>query len=158
MDFSKCSNMDQMSELVTKFDNENFGALDSFETCAHSFADDENHGGHTALGCLKILHNAITNPIVKDNPDAPKEAIMALAEHIYTDGENFCDCAKKSSEDCPLCPSFMNFKTLLYEAMDACKALDEIDCDSWNEYWRPCQDNLNEKFGKTDFSTHEQCK
>jgi hypothetical protein len=53
LDFSKCSNIDQVSILITDFDQNNFGQLDAFETCAHSFRDDDNHGGHTALGCMK---------------------------------------------------------------------------------------------------------
>jgi hypothetical protein len=158
MDFSRCSEIDQMVELITEFDQENFGMLDSFETCAHSFADEDNHGGRTALGCMQILYNAMTHPTVADKPDAPKEAISALARHIYNEGETFCDCAKSASEDCPLCPSFQKFKTLLYESMDACKALDEIDCDSWNEFWKPCKDNLERNFEIPDFSSNDQCK
>ena len=158
MSFSQCSDIGQLRELITEFDNDNFGALDVFETCAHSYADDYNHGGRTALSCLKILYDAMSNPIVNDKPNAPKEAIMALASHLYNDGESFCDCAKKSSEDCPLCPAFMNFKTLLYEAMDACISLDAIDCDSWNEFWKPCQTNLGNEFGASDFSSQDQCK
>jgi hypothetical protein len=57
-----------------------------------------------------------------------------------------------------MCPSFQKFKTLLYESMDACKALDEIDCDAWAEFWQPCKNNLESNFGKSDFSTKEQCE
>lgn len=58
---------------------------------------------------------------------------------------------------CPMCPSFQKFKTLLFESMDACKALDEIDCDAWAEFWQPCKNNLESKFQSSDFSTKEQC-
>lgn len=59
---------------------------------------------------------------------------------------------------CPMCPSFQKFKTLLFEAMDACKALDEIDCDAWAEFWQPCKSNLQAQFGSSDFSSKDQCE
>jgi len=155
--FSECSDINELSEMITYFDQQNFGQLDSFETCAHSFADETNHGGHTALGCMQILYNTMTNPIT-DNSSAPKEAISALARHLYEEGEHFCNCATEASNLCPLCPSFQKFKTLLYESMDACKALDEIDCDAWKEYWSPCKQNLQKQFESSDFSTKEQCE
>eukprot|EP00980_Cylindrotheca_fusiformis_P002818 scaffold672_cov126-Cylindrotheca_fusiformis.AAC.19 len=158
MAFSKCSQLDSMYEMVTEFDQENFGVLDVFERCAHSFADEKDHGGFTALGCMQILSNAVKNPPANNNANAPREAISALANHLYNDGESFCNCAKKASDDCPLCPNFQKFKTLLYESMDACKALDEIDCDSWREFWKPCQENLFFKYGSADFGSKEQCK
>ena len=158
MDFSKCSKMDEIGVMVTDFDQSNFGQLDQFEMCAHSFADDANHGGHTALSCMKILYNAMTIPVSDSNGrDPPKEAIMSLARDLYQNGEAFCDCAKNASEDCPLCPSFMNFKSLLYESLDACTALDQIDCDSWAEFWKPCRDNVQAEFGTVDLGVQGQC-
>jgi len=158
MDFSQCSKMDDIGVMVTDFDQSNFGQLDQFEACAHSFADEENHGGHTALGCMKILYNAMTTPVAPDNKKKPpKDAIMALAKDLYQNGEKFCDCAKSASDDCPLCPSFMNFKTLLYESLDACHALDEIDCDAWQEFAIPCEENVMEKFGNVDLKMKDQC-
>jgi len=157
MDFGQCTDLDEIGMMVTEFDQSNFGQLDTFEACAHSFTDEENQGGHTALGCMKILYDTMTNPIVKDNPDAPKDAIAALAKNLYQNAEPFCDCAKKGSESCPLCPSFMSFKTLMYESMDACKALDEIDCGAWVEFWKPCKDNLETEFKKSDFTSKDQC-
>jgi hypothetical protein len=115
---------------------------------------------------MKILYNAMTNPTANvnkdddgDDPDAPLEAISALATDLYQNGEAFCDCTKMASDNCPLCPSFMSFKTLLYESLDACEALDQIDCDAWSEFWKPCKDNLEVEFnGKSDFKSSEQCK
>lgn len=156
MDFSKCSDLDEVGILITDFDQNNFGMLDSFETCAHSFRDDDNHGGHTALGCMQILKNAVTNPIV-DNKNAPVEAISALARNLYDHGESFCECTRTASDACPLCPSFMSFKTILYESLDACQSLDAIDCAAWNEFSKPCQDNLQGMFGTSDLSTKDQC-
>jgi hypothetical protein len=158
MSYSECANVDEIGAMITDFDQNNFGQLDAFETCAHSFTDEDNHGGHTALGCMQILYNAMTNPTVKDNSDAPKEAISALAKDLYQNAEVFCGCSKDASEQCPLCPSFKSFKTLLFESLDACQALDEIDCDAWSEFWKPCKENLESEFSKSDFKSKEQCK
>jgi len=157
MDYSSCTNLDSVSLLITDFDQNNFGQLDSFETCAHSYRDEENHGGRTALSCMQILKNAKTNPTVDSNKEAPKEAISALATNLYDHAGTFCDCSKKASDACPLCPSFMNFKTILYESIDACKSLDAIDCDSWNEFWKPCKDNLEGEYQTSEFSSKDQC-
>jgi len=143
--------------MVTDFDQNNFGDLDKFESCAHSFST-EGHGGHTALGCLQILVNAMNGASSVESKDTtPIDAIKALAMSLYKDGEHFCDCAKTASDKCPLCPSFLNFKTLLYESLDACQALDEIDCDAWKEFYPPCQTNMADKFGTLNFNKEEQC-
>merc|ERR1712048_83082 len=51
----------------------------------------------------------------------------------------------------------MHLKTLLYESVNACQALDEIDCDAWKEFSVPCKKNLIEAFEVVDFGDHEQC-
>ena len=159
MSYSKCGNFDDVGIMVTEFDQSNFGQLNQFVTCAHAYADEDNHGGHTALNCMGILQNTITNPVSEgDNSSPPLDAISALANDLYNHGESFCDCTKKANDDCPLCPSFMSFKTLLYESVDACSALDEIDCAAWGEFWKPCRDNLSADLGKYDFSSKDQCK
>lgn len=158
MDYSSCTNLDSVSLLISHFDQNNFGQLDSFETCAHSYRDEANHGGRTALSCMQILKNAKTNPTVVDNKDAPKEAIAALATSLYDHAGTFCDCSKKASDACPLCPSFVNFKTILYESIDACQSLDAIDCDSWNEFWKPCKANLESEFQSSELSDKDQCE
>ena len=158
MDYSSCANLDSVSLLITNYDQNNFGQLDSFETCAHSYQDEDNHGGRTALSCMQILKNAMTNPTVDGDDDAPKEAISALATSLYDHAGTFCDCTRKASDACPLCPSFMNFKTILYESIDACQSLDAIDCDSWNEFWKPCKENLETEFKSSDFGNKDQCE
>jgi len=158
MEYSSCANLDSVSLLITDFDQNNFGQLDLFETCAHSYRDEYNHGGRTALSCMQILKNAMTNPTVDDKSDAPKEAISALAANLYDHASAFCDCSKKASDTCPLCPSFMNFKTILYESIDACQSLDAIDCDSWKEFWRPCKQNLEREFQTSEFTDKDQCE
>lgn len=158
MTFSECAKLDDIGIMVIEFDESNFGQLDQFETCAHEYAEQNYHGGHTALGCMQILYNAMTNPVAPENDkNPPKEAISALAKDLYQNAESFCDCAKKASDDCPLCPSFMSFKSLLYESLDACAALDEIDCDAWIEFWKPCMNNLEGEFGKSDLKMRDQC-
>ena len=159
--FGECTDLEKFSVMVTEFDQNNFGPLDTFEFCAHAFSTQPNHGGHTALGCLRILVNAMDGIMDDDynkDENTSSESIAALAGSIYNDNESFCDCAKDASDQCPLCESFLNFKTLLYESLDACQALDEIDCDAWDEFHKPCKKNLESEFGKVDFSKEKQCK
>jgi hypothetical protein len=159
LSFANCTSFDQVGMMITDFDNDNFGELDAFETCAHSYSSDpKSHGGHTALGCMQVLYKAMTAPTNKNSNDkTPKEAIVKLASLLYHDAQNFCECASTASKNCPLCPSFVQFKTLLYEAIDACHSLDEIDCDAWNEFYSPCRTNMIAKFGTVDFRKTEQC-
>jgi hypothetical protein len=114
---------------------------------------------------LRILYNAAQmddiNPA--DNPDTPLEAIAALADLLYNQPESFCQCTEDTNADTPLCPSFHNFKTLMFETLDACTSLDEIDCDAWAEFFPPCQTNFQAKYSSTGFSTNnetlrEQCR
>jgi cell division septation protein DedD len=160
MEFAKCSDFDSVGMMVTDFNQNEFGDLDSFESCAHKFNDNEDHASLTALGCLQILVKAMNanSDDGKGDDSQPTEAIAALAGLLYRDGESFCDCAKKASDDAPLCPSFLHFKTLLYESLDACLALDEIDCDAWSEFQQPCRNNMKEKYGNIDFTKEEQCQ
>lgn len=185
MDFSRCMDFDQEEMLLTEFDTNNFGSMDSFEECSHKFNDFEDHGGHSALECLKILVNAMDQDSVDE--EAPTKAIAQLAKLVYKNGDKFCNCAKTASEAwyvsllsvfvnprkesnvniffaflpfcmySPLCPHFFNFKTLLYETLDACKALDQIDCDSWDEFQNPCRINIMNKFGTMDLTDNNQC-
>lgn len=157
MTFASCSNFDEVGMMMTDFDENNFGALDTFEACAHSYTKESLHGGRTALGCMQILANAMQDPGDTDS-NAPRDAIQALAELVYHNAEDFCECASKASSECPLCPSFAKFKTLLYESLDACNSLDEIDCDAWNEFYTPCNNNLVQMFGSVDFTNSKQCK
>lgn len=159
VDFAKCANMDQIGIMVSEYDQANFGQLDQFEACAHAYNDEDNHGGHSALGCMGILYGAIKNPVAADNQkNPPKEAISTLANDIYQNGQSFCDCAKGASDDCPLCPGFMNFKSLLYETLDACNALDMIDCAAWGEFYKPCEDNVLAQFTQLDLDSRDQCQ
>ena len=154
MDFSKCMHFWEDDFSLQEWNQTNFGPLDTFEACSHSFQNDPGHGGHTALSCMKILKNAIY-PDVK--PGEPSEMISTLATLLFLDGESFCDCVKKASDECPLCSKFFNLKTLLYESMDACKSLDEIDCAAWDEFQKPCKTNLVTVFGTIDLGKPEQC-
>ena len=172
LEFSKCSQFDEVSMLLTEFDQNHFGNLDAFEACAHEYHDRTNHGGHTAQSCMDILikattkeeekendgtsSNTNTNTNTTTNPEVIK-AIQELAKLLYNDGQGFCDCAIQANQDCPLCSSFMNFKTLLYESVDACIALDEIDCAAWNEFFSPCNENMKKQFINIQFENKEQC-
>ena len=160
--FGTCTNFDQVSLLVKNYDSNKFGLLDQFESCSHSFQSAANHGGHTALGCMQVLVNAMNGASGNDDDEEPEsefsDAIAALAELLYHNAGDFCECASKASADCPLCSSFIHVKTLLFESLDACKSLDEIDCDAWTEFQSPCKNNIIKEFGSVDFSTDATCK
>merc|ERR1712232_557546 len=159
IEFGACTEFDEIAMLMIEFDDSHFGDLDMFEACAHAYAKDATHDGRTALSCMRILVNAIdgatqatkTDPIIS-------EAVSSLAELLYHNGKNFCDCAEKANEECPLCPSFHNFKTLLYESVDACNSLDEIDCAAWSEFAIPCRTKLISEFQSQNFDDEKQCK
>ena len=158
--YSECSGVDSMSALLTNYDNDNFGLLDDFESCATTYKEVSNHGGKTALGCMRILQDAIDDPSKHSDAskgDIPVEAISSLANDLLHNGEAFCDCTSSSSQKCPVCKDFLHFKTLLYESLDGCRALDDIDCDAWQEYHKPCKTNLEDKFGAIKYNK-EQCK
>lgn len=158
LSFAQCTDFDQVSMLVTSYDENKFGLLDQFETCAHSFQSATNHGGHTALGCMGILERASHPPEESADKAEFADAIAALAGLLYHKAGSFCECASKASADCPLCSSFIHVKTLLYESLDACQSLDEIDCDAWAEYYTPCKKNIEDTFGKVDFGNEKICK
>ena len=173
--YSQCADMDQMMAMVTDFDNDNFGMLDLFEDCAHAYDEETNHGGKSALDCMKILHNLIIDEEADQNgklttsnsfknakgetlPENIGQAISTLAHHLYSDAESFCDCTSSVNKETPTCNSFINFKTLLYEAVDACRSLDAIDCAAWEEFYTPCKKNLIQMFDTVNFDNDEQCK
>jgi len=153
--FGGCTNFDQVSLLVKNYDSNKFGLLDQFESCAHSFSASPDHGGHTALGCMQILVNAMNGA---DEGEEMDEAIAALADLLYNNAGDFCDCAAKASADCPLCSSFVHVKTLLFESLDACNSLDGIDCDAWAEFQKPCEKKIIDQFGAVDFTDSDICK
>lgn len=153
MKFSTCTDVDQTKALLKSWDNNNFGALDEFEACSHTFNNEAAHGGKRALDCMRILEtiaNADGKEVEKDTD--------AIGASLYTDAENFCKCASASNDLCPSCSSFAHFKVLLFEVLDACVALDEIDCAAWSEFYQPCQDKIYDQFGNVDFNNNAQCE
>jgi len=156
LEFHECSGISSDAELETNFDNEKFGMLDAFESCATTYRTEDFHGGKKALDCMRILEQAIEEPTKND--DEPSEVISDLAVHLYENGVDFCDCSVLTSRACPVCKDFVHFKTLLFESVDACRALDDIDCDAWAEFHADCEGNLDEKYGLNSyFKTAEQC-
>lgn len=169
--FSGCALVDEMMVMVTDFDNDNFGMMDLFEDCAHTYDEQPLHGGKSALDCMKILHNLIVddNGDEKDASSTAKnakgetlpenigKAISSLASNLYHNAEAFCECAANANKETPVCNSFVNFKTLLFEAVDACKSLDAIDCAAWEEFYTPCKKNLVQMYGSVDFDNKQQC-
>ncbi len=169
--FSSCAVVDEMMVMVTNFDNDNFGMMDLFEDCAHTYDEQPLHGGKSALDCMKILHNLIVddNGDEKDASSTAKnakgetlpenigKAISSLASNLYRNAETFCECAANANKETPVCNSFVNFKTLLFEAVDACKSLDAIDCAAWEEFYTPCKKNLVQMYSSVDFDNKQQC-
>jgi len=133
------------------WDEKNFGGLDSFEECSHTYTNEYLNGGKNPLDCMRIL-------VTIQQPESnEKEAVKDIAKNLYEDGVNFCNCVKTSDDDCPSCADFSKFKTLLRESLDACNSLDEIDCPAWNQFAEPCKKNMLEKFQDTSFSDKGRC-
>ncbi|KAL7542687.1 hypothetical protein ACHAWF_007229 [Thalassiosira exigua] len=180
VDWADCADVDEMMVMVTNFDNDNFGALDLFEACAHTYANEPMHGGKNAMDCMKILNSLIVHNNEDDDwkyDDDDKydnqehiknskgevvahnieKAIAVLAHELYYNAEEFCECTGDINKDTPTCSSFVNFKTLLYEAVDACRSLDAIDCAAWAEFHPECRKNVLATFDKIDFDNQGQC-
>jgi len=86
-----------------------------------------------------------------------KQAVKTIATDLYTRGEDFCNCASDAHKKTPPCKDFMHFKVLLWESLDACVALDEIDCSAWSEFYEPCKRKMMDKFSTINFNNKEQC-
>jgi len=159
IEFGQCTQFDEIAMLMIEFDDNHFGDLDMFEACAHAYANDNNHDGRTAMSCMRILVNAIDGATQATKVDPIiTEAVSSLASLLYHNGENFCDCAEKANDECPICPSFHNFKTLLYESVDACLSLDQIDCAAWSEFAIPCRTKLVSQYNNVNFEDQKQCQ
>ena len=150
--YAKCADVDSVAAMITDWNVDSFGSLDDFEWCSHMFNDSPGHNGKRALDCMNILNDIVSG----ESRDA--DYVKNLATHIYKKPQETCDCAVEANKNTPACDSFERFKTLLYETLDACKALDEIDCAAWEEFTKPCKANLQEEFGSVDFSNQAQCK
>ena len=163
--FSKCSDLGKLMSILTEYDNDNFGKLDIFEACAKSYANDEMHGGKKAMDCMRILHDITIDDLGKDKNGGslPEQVAVAVAEigySLYYNGEDFCDCIVEVNEIAPMCNSFTEFKTLLYESIDACKSLDMIDCAALDEFYSTCKTSLAREFSEPGFEgqdKNEQC-
>lgn len=164
--FDKCADMSKVVSMLTKFDNENFGKLDTFEACSKTFATEKMHGGKQAMDCMRMLHDIALDDVGKDNSGGalPENVAIAVSEigyQLYYDGQGFCDCIVEVNNIAPMCNGFTGFKTLLYEAIDACKSLDMIDCAALDEFYSTCKDNLSKEFSNPGFEnsdSDEQCK
>lgn len=112
---------------------------------------------------MQILQDAIDNPAGSitgpDKDTIPVDAIKAIANDLLHNGHDFCDCAAEATKLCPACSDFMQFKILLYESVDACNALDKIDCGAWQEYAGLCTNNIKTRYkGKVNFRSKKQCE
>jgi hypothetical protein len=149
-DYSKCSNIDGVEAMMADWDDNHFGALDRFEECSHTFANQYANGGKTAMDCMRILKSILDST-------SEKPAVINIANDLYKTGEDFCNCASASHKKTPPCKDFLHFKVLLWESLDACVALDEIDCSAWSEFYDPCKSKMLDKFTSINFENREQC-
>lgn len=164
--FEKCADLSKMVTMLTEFDNEHFGKLDVFEACSKTFATEKMHGGKQAMDCMRMLYDIAQDDVGKDNDGGslPENVAIAVAEmgyQLYYNGQGFCDCIVSVNEMAPMCNSFAGFKTLLYEAIDACKSLDMIDCAALDEFYSTCKNNLSREFSDPGFEnsdSNEQCE
>jgi len=136
--------------MISDWDDSHFGALDNFEDCSHVFSTQYAKGGKTALDCMRILKSILDS-------NTEKQAVKDIATDLYTKGEDFCNCASEAHKKTPPCKDFMHFKILLWESLDACVALDEIDCSAWSEFYEPCKSKMLDKFSNLNFNNKEQC-
>ena len=96
--FSTCTEVDLLMAMVTDFDNDNFGSLDLFEECAHTFGETPLHGGKSALDCMKILHNLIEDQTDDSNRDNKSQQPFKPAKNAK--GENLPENISKVSYGC----------------------------------------------------------
>ena len=164
--FDKCADMSKMVTMLTDFDNDNFGKLDVFEACAKTFATEKMHGGKKAMDFMRILDDITQDDVGNDKgggllPDNVAIAVAEIGYQLYYNGQGFCDCIVEVNQIAPMCNSFTGFKTLLYEAIDACKSLDNIDCAALDEFYSTCKTNLSREFSNPGFESsdsNEQCE
>ena len=133
VDFSQCSKIDGFSSMFNDWDENNFGALDTFESCAHSYTNDANH---KAEDCMQILADATVSET---------DITQDIAFRLYHDPDGFCTCSQNAGHDTPNCNSFMRLNVLIRETLDACNALDEIDCPAWADFSSVCENNMKQQ-------------
>ena len=70
----------------------------------------------------------------------------------------FCLCGTTCSASSPSCNSFHNFNAMLHESIEACNALDAVDCYYLRVNTKKCSSNLVDQFGLMDLSADGQCE
>jgi len=148
-EWQTCTSLGGTNNMIKDWDENEFGALDAFESCSHSYANDANHGGKKAEDCMQILLDAATS----------KETgiINEIASELYLKPTHMCECSSAAWTAVPQCNTFSRFKVLVHETLDACQSLDEIDCDAWREFSDVCQTKVSQTFGNVDFYKRKQC-
>lgn len=149
--WQSCTDIGDASNIYNEWDENNFGKLDEFESCAHDYHDDTAaHGGHKASDCMQILLDTAMGQ-VQDMPNA-------IAAELYTNPQGMCDCSSEAWTNLPNCDAFSNYKVLIHETLDACTSLDWIDCDAWTEFSSACEPKLKQEFNNyVDFYNTKQC-
>mmetsp|Transcript_2142 Transcript_2142/g.3952 ORF Transcript_2142/g.3952 Transcript_2142/m.3952 type:complete len:739 (+) Transcript_2142:58-2274(+) len=151
-DWQMCTAIGDANNMIKDWDENEFGALDTFETCAHTYHSDPNHGGRTAQDCMQILYDAAFNM------DGSDDIVNIIASKLYYMPGEMCQCSEDAFQDVPNCNTFSRFKVLVHETLDACTSLDEVDCDAWTEFSDKCEPNVVSEFGSVDFYKLSQCE
>mmetsp|Transcript_17855 Transcript_17855/g.35650 ORF Transcript_17855/g.35650 Transcript_17855/m.35650 type:complete len:894 (+) Transcript_17855:145-2826(+) len=148
--WSVCGGVGSVSSLLTDWDENDFGGIDSFEACAHEYNLAPKSSNRTALECTQILVDTIASPDEMD-------VVESITGKLYADAPALCDCTYDAYQKAPLCKDFVKLRTIMHETLDACNALDQIDCPAWEEYAGPCKTKMEAKFKKIDFKDKKQC-
>jgi len=151
IEWASCAEVGSVSSLLTDWDENNFGGIDSFEACAHEYNSDPKKSNRTALECTQILVDIMASPTEMD-------VVESITAKLYTDAPALCDCTYDAYDKAPLCKDFARLRTILHETLDACNALDQIDCPAWEEFSIPCKKKMEAKFNKIDFKDKKQCE
>jgi hypothetical protein len=149
VEWQTCTGIGDAANLITDWNEDNFGSLDQFERCSHQYTNDANHGGHKAEDCMQILFDSANSK----NSDI----ITDIASELYWKPGKMCGCSSDAWTGVPTCNTFSRFKVLVHETLDACNSLDEIDCDAWKEFSDKCQVNVMQEYGVIDFYKRKQC-
>ena len=84
-----CTDIGGADNMINDWDENEFGALDTFEACAHAYHDDAtNHGGHTAQDCMQILYDAAFHM------DGKGDIVNTIASKLYYEPQEMCQCSE----------------------------------------------------------------
>jgi len=137
-----------------------FLELDAFEECASQLEASSapvwsDQRGRMAQKCMKMLLSAA--PDRSEGDESQDELVMRIATMVYYYGnDGFCDCTRQG-DGAPACSDFLDLGAVVRESLEACHALDQVDCAYFGQYLKTCQQTLPQKFGRIDLQDARQC-